>query len=81
MGWGDVKLALFMGLLLGWPRIIVALFTAFLTGAIAGIILVVTGKKGLKQTIPFGPFLIAGTGVGLIWGEKLVDVYLRMVLR
>ena len=45
MGAGDIKLAFLMGLLLGWPNILVALFFAFFIGAIIGIELIVSGKK------------------------------------
>lgn len=79
MGWGDVKLAVLMGLLLGWPRILVALFVSFLTGAIVGIILILIGKKRFGQTVPFGPFLIMGTGAALVWGEKIISMYLKMM--
>ncbi len=79
MGMGDVKLALLMGLLLGWPKILVAQFAAFLTGALAGIILIIAGKKKFGQTIPFGPFLVWGTAIALVWGEKIIGIYLRMM--
>ena len=52
MGFGDVKLALFMGFFLGWPNILVALFVAFVVGAIIGIGLIALQKKGLKSEIP-----------------------------
>jgi len=61
MGWGDVKLAVLMGLILGWPNILLALFLSFLSGAIVGISLILFGKKGLKSQIPFGPFLVGST--------------------
>jgi len=80
MGFGDVKLALFMGLFLGWPNILVALFFAFSTGAIIGVGLIALGKKGLKSEVPFGPFLIAGTFFALFFGDKLVDWYLQSIL-
>jgi len=65
MGWGDVKLAILMGLVLGWPDILLALFLSFLSGAIVGIGLILFGKKGLKSQIPFGPFL-TGSTLGLM---------------
>ena len=79
MGWGDVKLAVVMGLLLGWPRILVALFVSFLTGAALGIILIVLGKKRFGQVMPFGPFLIVGTIVALVWGEKIITEYMHLL--
>jgi len=78
MGIGDIKLAFLMGLLLGWPSIFVALFLAFLIGAIIGIGLILTHKKTLKSEIPFGPFLVTGTFIALFWGEKLINFYLNL---
>ena len=71
MGWGDVKLAILMGLILGFPKIISALMFAFLTGAFIGVILILTRKKKLKSKIAFGPFLIAGTIFALFWDKFL----------
>lgn len=72
MGFGDVKLAFLMGLLLGYPGIIIAFYGAFLTGAVAGVILILAGKKGWKSKIAFGPFLIFGTAVAVIWGHQIL---------
>lgn len=80
MGMGDVKLAFFMGLFLGFPNILVALFSAFFIGAIIGLILIGLGKKTLKSEIPFGPFLVSGTFLAMFFGERLVDFYLNLFL-
>ncbi len=80
MGLGDVKLAFFMGLFLGWPNILVALFLAFFFGAIIGIGLIAFSKKTLKSEVPFGPFLIIGTFVVLFFGENLINWYLNLFL-
>jgi prepilin signal peptidase PulO-like enzyme (type II secretory pathway) len=72
MGFGDVKLALLLGVLSGYPGIVVTLAAAFLTGAGAGVILILIGKKTLKSHVPFGPFLIAGQIISLVWGETIV---------
>jgi prepilin signal peptidase PulO-like enzyme (type II secretory pathway) len=61
MGFGDVKLAVFMGLYLGFPGIIVSFYVAFIVGAIVGVSLMIMKKAGRKTVIPFGPFLILGT--------------------
>ena len=75
MGFGDVMYALLMGLLLGYPRVIIGLYTAFLTGAIISLILVIAGRKRFKGgTIPFGPFLVGGTVVGLFWGQFFLNI-------
>ena len=76
MGFGDVKLALFMGLFLSWPNILVAMSLAFGAGAIVGLVLIFLKRKTMRSEVPFGPFLIAGTFAALFWGEPLVDWYL-----
>lgn len=80
MGIGDIKLAFLMGLLLNWPNILVALFSAFFIGAATGIGLIISGKKTLKSEIPFGPFLVTGTFLSLFWGERLINWYLNLFL-
>lgn len=80
MGMGDVKLAGLMGLILGFPKIIITLMLAFLTGAIVGVILVLLGRKRLKEHVPFGPFLVGATWVGLFWGGKIWQEYLVKIL-
>ena len=74
MGFGDVKFSAFMGFLLGFPQGIVSVYLAFLTGGIWAIILVLWRKKrfGRKDTIPFGPFLVAGTFLSLFIGEQIL---------
>ena len=61
MGWGDVKFAAFMGIFLGYPRIVSSLYFAFLTGAFVSAILIARRRKKFGQTIAFGPFLVLGT--------------------
>jgi len=79
MGWGDVKLAFLLGLVGGWPRAVVGFGLSFLTGAAVGLMLVLMGRKSLKQTIPFGPFLIGGAFLSLIFGQNLWDWYLTLL--
>jgi len=74
MGLGDVKLAFLMGLVLGFPKIIVAFYIAFLTGAFIGIILILVKKARFGQQIAFGPFLAFSTLVALLWGEKILKL-------
>ena len=54
MGFGDVKLAFFMGLFLGFPKVMTAFYLAFLTGAVFSLILIVIGRKTMK--FPSGRF-------------------------
>jgi leader peptidase (prepilin peptidase)/N-methyltransferase len=59
MGFGDVKLAVFIGLLLGWPYTVTALFYGvFLAGVVS--IGYVIWKRSLKGTIAYGPYLAVG---------------------
>ncbi|PBC62077.1 prepilin peptidase [Streptomyces sp. Tue6028] len=71
MGFGDVKLALGLGAVLGWygwSVVLLATFAGFLFGGLYGMGLVVVRRAGRKTSIPFGPFLVAGAYVGLLIG-------------
>ncbi len=70
MGLGDVYLAPVLGLILGWPRVLIGLMMAFILGAVAGIFLMIFGGKNLKSTLPFGPFMVAGSFLALVWGMQ-----------
>ena len=80
MGWGDVFIAFFMGLFLGFPNILIALFLAFTFGALVGIVLIAFGKKKMKSQVPFGPFLILATFASLFWGEAIIAWYLGLFI-
>jgi leader peptidase (prepilin peptidase) / N-methyltransferase len=58
LGFGDVKLATFMGLLLGWPFTFTALFYGVLLAAIGAVVFIVT-HRSMKGTIAYGPYLAA----------------------
>jgi leader peptidase (prepilin peptidase)/N-methyltransferase len=75
MGFGDVKLVGVMGLLLGYPHIVIALYAAFLTGAIVAVILMIRGSAKMKSRIAFGPFLIVGTFISLFWTDSIVSLW------
>jgi prepilin signal peptidase PulO-like enzyme (type II secretory pathway) len=75
IGFGDVKLELFLGLLNGFPGTIFALYVAFLTGAFIGVILILTGKKKWQSKIAFGPFLIAGAVIALIFNNVFLGFW------
>ena len=76
MGGGDVKLAAMIGAFLGWRYIIISLFLGFFLGALIGIILIVTKIKKREDVIPFGPFIILGSFITLLWGEQIISWYL-----
>ena len=80
MGFGDVKFAFLMGLVLGFPNILLALFTAFTLGAIIGVGLMLFKKKNLKSQIQFGPLLVGGTIFSLFFGKIIINWYLNFLL-
>ncbi len=76
MGGGDMKLGAMLGAFLGWKLLLLGLFlAAFLGGAVAAALLV-AGRKGRKDPLPFGPFLAFGGAVSLFWGEEILRWYL-----
>jgi leader peptidase (prepilin peptidase)/N-methyltransferase len=79
MGFGDVKLAGVLGLVLGWlgwSALVVGGFLGFLLGAVVGGGLMLVRKAGRKSKIPFGPFMLAGALLAILWGGQVWDVYL-----
>ncbi len=78
MGFGDVKLGFLIGLFNGWPNSILAIFLGFFSGAVFSLALILFGKKGMKDTIAFGPFLILGSFVSFFWGSQIIKWYLDL---
>jgi leader peptidase (prepilin peptidase)/N-methyltransferase len=77
MGAGDVKLAAFVGLITGFPVVIVALLVTILAGGLISLLLVVTRIRSMRDAIPYGPFLVIGGVFALFWGQPVVDDYLE----
>lgn len=77
MGGGDIKLVFLMGLILGWSKLAVALLLAFNGGALVGVMLIGLKIKHRKDHIPFGPFLVGGTIVAMLYGQSIIEWYLR----
>ncbi|GEL93481.1 prepilin peptidase [Cellulomonas composti] len=79
MGFGDVKLAGVLGMYLGWfgwASLVVGWFAAFVLGGVFSIGLLVLRRAGRRSGIPFGPWMILGAVVGIVWGQPLADLYL-----
>jgi prepilin signal peptidase PulO-like enzyme (type II secretory pathway) len=72
MGFGDVKLAFVIGYLFGIRGGVIVLYMAFILGATVGILLILRGRKSMKQTIPFGPFLVIGIAAMLVYLPELI---------
>ena len=77
IGGGDIRLGFFMGLSLGFPLIFLALFFAYMSGSIISIFLILFKKRKINSKIPFGVFLAPATFVTLVYGERILDWYLR----
>ena len=74
-GMGDVKLMAVVGLFLGWERCLLGFVLRCLTGSVVSIVLLMRQKAGLKDRIPFGPFLVLGTVIAYSYGFRLIDFY------
>ncbi|WP_328861624.1 A24 family peptidase [Streptomyces sp. NBC_00306] len=75
MGFGDVKLALSLGVVLGWygwTVLFAGAFAGFLFGSLYGVVLMALGRAGRRTAIPFGPFMMAGALLGLLLGALAV---------
>lgn len=79
LGGGDVRLAIILGLLLPVSQLLVAVFVAYLAGALTGVVLIVI--KHMKRTtkVPLAPFLIGGLYFGLFFGATIVSWYLNLI--
>lgn len=79
MGFGDVRLAFVLGLMLGWlslSHVVVGVFLGFALGALIGLGLVVVAGRSRKDAVPFGPFLAAGATLAVLAGQPLIDWWL-----
>jgi leader peptidase (prepilin peptidase)/N-methyltransferase len=77
MGGGDVKLMAALGFWYGWQQTLLLLFLAFVAGGLTGIFLLATGLKKRKDPVPFGPFLVLAALVAGLWGQRILDWYMR----
>jgi len=78
MGGGDIKLIAMIGAFLGWQAVLMTIFLGAFTGAMAGLGLMLLGKKGRKDMVPFGPFLALGTLLAMVWGQDMLHWYLHI---
>jgi leader peptidase (prepilin peptidase)/N-methyltransferase len=76
MGFGDVKLAAALGVMLGWQSLLLALLLSFFLGALGG---VAARALGGGRQVPFGPYLAAGGLIALFFGPALIAWYLGLL--
>ncbi|MFA5211109.1 MAG: prepilin peptidase [Patescibacteria group bacterium] len=79
IGGGDIRIAIFMGVLFDWQKLLLALWLAYILGAIISIFLLVKKGKKMNSEVPLGCFLMPASFVTLFWGDKLISFYLKII--
>lgn len=81
VGFGDVKLGIGLGLFAGtWPVAFVALFLANLIGTARVLPGLLRRKIDRRSHVPFGPLLLTGTFIAVIFGQQIIDRYIAFFL-
>ena len=78
MGFGDVRLAGVIGMMLGWlglRYLFLGLFLGFLLAAVIGLALIAARLRTRKDAVPFGPFMAMGAVLAVLWGQAILNVY------
>jgi prepilin signal peptidase PulO-like enzyme (type II secretory pathway) len=76
LGSGDIRIGIFMGLMLGWQHMLLALVSSYIIGSIISIFLLATKRATAKTAIPLGPFLVLGTVLAFCYGDLILNWYL-----
>lgn len=80
MGGGDVTLIGALGFVLGVKFIVLNIFLSFMLGAIISIFLLAAKIKTRKDPIPFGPFIVLGFFITVLWGRDIINWYINLLL-
>jgi leader peptidase (prepilin peptidase)/N-methyltransferase len=78
MGYGDFKLFAALGAWLGWKLLPLVILLSAATGAVLGMLMIVLRGRDRAAPIPFGPYLAAAGWIAMMYGDSLVDGYLRV---
>ena len=78
MGNGDFKLLAALGAWLGWKMLPIIVLLSALVGSVIGISLILAAKQGRNTTIPFGPYLAGAGVIALLFGNEILQTYLRL---
>jgi len=79
MGFGDVKIALFLGFVFGLPLVFVNIFLAVILGGFVSIIFLLFKIKSLKSQIPLGVFLSLSGVITIYFGQEMLAWYLALL--
>lgn len=80
VGYGDVKLGIFIGLVLGWQGALLTLMLSNLLGVIWVLPGLLLGRLKRSDAVPFGPFLIAATVIAVLYGPGIISAYTQLFL-
>jgi leader peptidase (prepilin peptidase)/N-methyltransferase len=75
LGMGDVKMLAMIGAFLGWRLALVTLVLSSLVGSLVGVMVILTGRGGLKSQLPYGTFLALAAIVASLAGDALLTWY------
>ena len=78
MGYGDFKLLAALGAWMGWKMLPLIIILSTVAGALTGIVLILLKRQQRGSPVPFGPFLATAGLVCLIWGQPLMEGYLKI---
>ncbi|MFA7412195.1 MAG: prepilin peptidase [Tissierellaceae bacterium] len=81
MGDGDLTLIGSLGFILGIRHVFLTVFLSFVLGGLISILLLALKVRGRKDPIPFGPFIILGFFITVLWGEQLISWYISSFIR
>ena len=76
-GFGDVKLSTLMGLVVGFPSVLVGMFMGAFAAGLFVLPLVLLRVLGRRDYIAYGPFIAVGAVIALLWGDAIWDWYAR----
>jgi leader peptidase (prepilin peptidase)/N-methyltransferase len=79
MGYGDFKLLAALGAWCGASMLPLIILGSSLIGAVIGGLLIATRKHESQNPIPFGPYLAGAGWVALLWGQELIDWYMKLL--
>jgi leader peptidase (prepilin peptidase)/N-methyltransferase len=77
MGYGDFKLLAALGAWVGWQMIPLIILLSSLVGAVIGLGMIGLKRHKSSQPMPFGPFIALAGWITLMWGDHIIDAYLR----
>jgi len=77
MGYGDFKLLAALGAWIGWQMLPLIILLSSLVGAVIGLAMIGMKRHKSNQPMPFGPFIALAGWIAMMWGDHIIDAYLR----